>query len=476
MYRNTTRRSGMLGKAAFAGLASVLLFASANPAFAQRAGSDDEEEESPSGVINSERTAEALNEAIELLNMENYAGAQARLAELRLDRLSPYERSRVEQIFFQISYASERYDEARGHLEQAIAAGGLAETEVQSLRYQIAQTFMVEERWREGAQALEEWFRTAVNPNSAAYYLLAVAYYQMEDFGRSLPNAERAISLAENPQESWVQLVLALYIQEERWSDALPLLQRLVAANPGRKSYWMQLSSVHGQLEQYGEALATMQLAYEGGLLDQESEYMRLTDLLIFNDVPYRGGTILEAAIARGDVARSRAAYQKLADAWIGAREYERALEPLETAADMAPDGDLFVRLAEVHMQRENWSGMANALRRAIDKGGLRDGNNAQLLMGVALFQQDRFADARPYFERAARSESRADQANTYIQLIDQQLAENEAEEEAVPAEEEASDEAPADAEAPAEEAPAEDAAPAEAPAEEAPAEAPTTP
>src|SRR5215471_3645498 len=127
-------------------------------------------------------TAKALNTAIEALNMEKYAEAQAAIGTLKLDKLSPYERSKVEQIMFNISYAQEKYDEAQQHLQKSIEAGGLNEQEVSQARYQVAQLYLTREKWKEGAAALEEWFKTAENPNSAAYYLLAVAYYQLEDF------------------------------------------------------------------------------------------------------------------------------------------------------------------------------------------------------------------------------------------------------------------------------------------------------
>ena len=177
-------------------------------------------------------TGKALNEAIELMNMEKYAEAQAKIGTLNLEKLSPYERSKVEQILFNISYAQEKYEEARGHLQKSIDAGGLNEQEISQARYQFAQLYMTEEKWKEGAAALEEWFKTAAMPNSAAYYLLAVAYYQLEDYGRSLPNAQKAIELSDKPQESWLQLLLALYLQKEQFKDAIPLLVRLVEGAP----------------------------------------------------------------------------------------------------------------------------------------------------------------------------------------------------------------------------------------------------
>ena len=77
--------------------------------------------------------------------------------------------------------------------------------------------------------ALEEWFKTAVSPNSQAYYLLAVAYYQQDDTTRALPPAQKAVELMDKPQENWVSLLLALYMEKEQYKDAIPLLERLIA-------------------------------------------------------------------------------------------------------------------------------------------------------------------------------------------------------------------------------------------------------
>ena len=155
-------------------------------------------------------TAKALNVAIEALSKEHYDEAAAAIATLEGSRLSPYERSRLEQIRFNLAFAMGNHDEAGAHLEAAIAAGGLNTQEIEQARYQIAQNYMIERRWQEGAAALERWFASVENPNSAAYYLLGVAYYQMGDRERAVAPAQRAIDLADKPQESWTTLLLAL--------------------------------------------------------------------------------------------------------------------------------------------------------------------------------------------------------------------------------------------------------------------------
>jgi hypothetical protein len=85
------------------------------------------------------RTGKVLNEAIAALNAKNYADARAILGALQLDRLSPYERGKTEQILSNIAYGEQKYVEAREHLQKAIDSGGLSEQEVAQARRQIQQ-------------------------------------------------------------------------------------------------------------------------------------------------------------------------------------------------------------------------------------------------------------------------------------------------------------------------------------------------
>ncbi len=383
----------------------------------------DKEKEGPAAgaATVDEATGKILNEAIELMNMDNLAGAQAKIDTLKLDKLSPYSRSKAEQIMFNISYAQEKYGDARDHLRKAIEAGGLNAQEISDHRFQMAQLFLTEEKWKEGAAALEEWMTTAPNVNSNAYYLLAAAYWQLEDFDRALPPAKKAVELMDRPQESWVGMLSALYLQKEQFRDAIPVLEQLITMAPGKKTYWMQLSSVYGQLEDYPKALGIMQLAYSAGLVTDDSEVRRLADLLLFNEVPYRCAQVLEAGIEKKIVNADDKLYEKLANCWISAQELEKAIPPLQRAAEASGTGDLFVRLGEVQAQREDWAASQAALQRGIDKGQLKDTASAQLWMGIVLYNQKKLSDAKTWFQRASNAEKYRNTARGYLQLIESQ-------------------------------------------------------
>jgi tetratricopeptide (TPR) repeat protein len=188
---------------------------------------------------------------------------------------------------------------------------------------------------------------------------------------------------------------------------------------PKKKGNWIQLSSLYQQIEDFPKALAAMQVAYEGGMLTEDSEYRRLADMLAYNEVPYRCAQVMEKAIADKKVEANSDAYQKLANCWIAAREFDKSLEPLGRAANASKDGDLYVRLAEVNVQREDWAAASSALENALDKGKLKDTPYAQLLMGISLYNQKKPQEARSWFVRAQKSEQRRKTASQFIQRID---------------------------------------------------------
>ena len=125
--------------------ALLLLTAAAVPSYAAK-----EEKKPPAPSIDA-ATGKILTEAIEAINAENYTAATQAVAKLKMDNLSPYERSHVEQILATIDQLQDKFDSARKHLDAAIAAGGLNAEEVSQTQYQIAQLWLAEEKWAQGA-------------------------------------------------------------------------------------------------------------------------------------------------------------------------------------------------------------------------------------------------------------------------------------------------------------------------------------
>ena len=102
----------------------------------------------------------------------------------------------------------------------------------------------------------------------------------------------------------------------------------------------------------------------------------------------------------------------------IAAAELDRSIAPLTQAAELSSTGDLFVRLGEVHVQREDWPAAIAAVQHGVDKGQLKDAASAQLMLGIAHYRQNEYDDAVPFLQRARQSDKHRQMAESYLQVI----------------------------------------------------------
>jgi tetratricopeptide (TPR) repeat protein len=374
------------------------------------------------GSIMDPNVGRHLKAAVAELQEQHYAQAEAELGELNMDHLSPYERSRAEQLFAVAEQLLGHYEGAREHLKQAIASGGLNDQEVSTARFQLARLYMAENQWKEGAAALEEWFKTAQNPNSAAYHLLAVAYYQMGNHSAALVPAQKAVDLGgARPQPSWLQLLLAIQLDLKQYKPAIGTVKRLIEQDPSNKSYWLQLAGLESTVGDSSGAAVAIELPYRAGWFSGEENALRLTQFLIQAGIPYRAGETLAQAMQRGEVKSDLQNINLLSNCWLASKEYEKAIKPMRRAADLSPTGENYLRLAQVYVQREDWPNATDTLRLAIDRGNLKNTGDALLLMGIASYNQKQPALARTWFEKAKAYSTSRSHAEGWLIHIDQE-------------------------------------------------------
>jgi tetratricopeptide (TPR) repeat protein len=276
------------------------------------------------------------------------------------------------------------------------------------------------ENYRGAIEILDGFIENQAAPVPEAFYLLGVAHYKLGDYAKALPAAERAATLARDAPESWIELVAALLKQRGDHRAAVPWLERLVEVAPGDKIHWLELSLAYENTDDYERSLATMQLAHSAALLDEDADFRRLCDLLVHQGLPLQGAEVLERALADRVVRADEPAYTKLGTAWFMAGELNKAVFPLENASRIASTGDAYVRLAVVHVAREDWSAAVAALHAGMGRGSLTDEAQAQMLMGVALFRQRQFDEAKTWFEQAIDAPAHRPMAEEYLRAIEE--------------------------------------------------------
>jgi tetratricopeptide (TPR) repeat protein len=366
---------------------------------------------------------ERLDRALKALAEEKYDDCLKALDELKdNERLNDHEAALMWQTYGYVYSSREEWEPAIEAFEQCLAANGLPEQAELNTRYNLAQLYMMQEHYDKAIPMLLSWFERVDNPAPSAYYALAVAYVQTGERDKAVLYAKQAVAKSDAPKEPWLQLLLGFHLEDKAYPEAAALLEQLVSRFP-KKLYWVQLSAVYSAMDQGQKALATLEIAYLQDLLTEEGELVQLAQLYFFNELPYEAAQVLHQGIDGGAIKGDAEAWELLANSWIYAKERDRAVAPLENAAKLSPQGDLYVRLASVRLEQEEWAQAVVALNRALAKGNLNDPATTNLLLGIASAGAQQWETAARALETAKKFEKTERAATAWLARLEHEKA-----------------------------------------------------
>jgi tetratricopeptide (TPR) repeat protein len=345
------------------------------------------------------------------------------LGRLNPKRLNPYERAQVYRVQGYNAFGKQDVPTAVRLLHQAIDENILPKQDVSDILFQIAQMQMSKEDFEGAIASLKVWFAQEEKPGAAAYFMLAIAYYQLKDLDSALVPAKKAIEIAENPQQGWLQLLLAIYLTKEDYALATPVLVELLERYPDvGKAYWVQLATLYGVQKDIPRALAVLQLAHRKKLLDEDTNVRKLASLLQSEDIPFRSVKVIEQGFAQKVLKEDETAYELLGNSWILAREADKAEPALKKASDLSPKGLICMRLGQVQLLKESYDDATASFKCALAKGGLDDPGQVELLLGITRYNAGKPVEAKTWFEKSRRSEKARQTADAWLKHIDEEL------------------------------------------------------
>lgn len=333
---------------------------------------------------------------------------------------SPYEKALAQQTSALIYYQQQKIDQAIKRFKLAIDSHALPLSAEQQTRYNLAQLYLSEQQYGASIKTLKQWFKLSKKTTGQAYLLLASAYAANHQYLKAIKPAQSAIESFTEPAESHYRFLLGLYFETENYPQAITLLEKLILKFPNNKEYWLQLASLYSQKNQEQDSLAVTEMAYQRQLLNRNEEVVRLSQLLLHLQNPHKAAQILEREMNAGNVEPSLKNHELLASAWFNAREYQKALPPLQSAAEQSSGGQIHFRLAQAQFELERYQGAIQNLKLAQKKGSLNQPGAAYLLDGIAHYQLDMPELAGRAFEKALQFDATHDQANRWIKYLKQ--------------------------------------------------------
>ncbi len=405
-------------------LVALILGLSASPVAAQQQSGESEESQQETrrtGSI-SEKVYRKLAEAQELADAENYAAAKAVLDEVKANpTLSPYETAQLYNFYGFVYYAQDRFQDSIRAYETVIRQPDIPPGLRDQTLYTLAQLHFTTENWTKAIDLVKQWMAAAENPGPEPYILLGSAYYQTENYQAMVEPIRKAMEIARardiDVKEQWWLLLRVAYYELDDYDEVKDILEVLVVNWP-KKEYWTQLSAMYGELDNERGQLAAYLAAYDQGLLVRSNELVQMSQLLLQADVPYKAARVLEKGLEDGVVEKSSDNYRLLAQSWQLAAEDKKAIPALKTAAGLSSDGDLDHRLAQSYLNLSQYDSCIDAARDALRKGGLRRVDSANIVLGMCLFELDRYEEAKKAFRTAAKDDRSKTTANQWLQFI----------------------------------------------------------
>jgi len=363
---------------------------------------------------------ERLAEAQELAEAKDYVGAQAILDDMigetsKKKALNSYELANVYNTYAFLRYANEDYKGSLNYYQLVIEQPDIPLALEINTRYTVAQLYFVQEDWKNGVDALNVWLDMTDKPNSNAFVLLANGYYQLKDYDESLRNINIAMDMEKAagkiPKEQWYALAQFLYYDKGDIDNALEIVRTLILYYP-KKQYWVQAAQIYTEKQDDERALAMLIATHEQGLLDRSGELVNLAYYYLNAEAPYPAAKVMVEGLDGEIIEPTSKNYELTGNAWRQAQEVPKSLPMLEIAASKAESGDLFTRLGSVYLDLDQNQKAADAIRKGLDRGGVKRPDQARLALGMALFNLGEFNAARRAFREAAKD----NRAKTYAQ------------------------------------------------------------
>ena len=333
--------------------------------------------------------------------------------------------------------------------------------------YTVAQLYLSEENYNMGIDYLRRWFKMTDEPTSQAYVLLAQAYYLQEQYQKSYNVMMAAKDLSDRTgsrfRENWYSILLATMGELGQRKEQIPYYEEVLEYYP-KKRYFVNLAGLYNELDRARDYTSLLKTAYQKELLDKAAEFQSLSQMLLAAGNPYWAAEVIltglssvagiqvvdqECALGKvldedGDLVVGRdgipieemvcddimgPAFVRpgsetaldpeakpfleedernltiLAESLRAAQERKEAIRIFEKLAKLTEDGEAFIAIGNLYYLENDIDSAIVAINKGLERGKLKNPGFAQLTLGQALFELQRFDEAKEVFTEASESE-----------------------------------------------------------------------
>jgi len=249
---------------------------------------------------------------------------------------------------------------------------------------------------------MKKWQQAGGQPDRTQKWQLAVLYQRVDDFKTALRYAEEVKrDDGSNYKQEVYDLLIFLYNQVDDKAKLAAVLEEVLVRNPTERKYWDAIAGNYFAADEERKAFEVQKAMYLAGMLTKEDEIMRVVNFYNRFNAPYHAAQILEKEMNAGRINKSLDRLELLANLYQVAREHEKAIPVIRQAANAGGGGAMYERLGRSYADLQKWEEAEEALRTALEMGGVKDRGNAHVMIGQSRYERGDRSGARAEFRNA---------------------------------------------------------------------------
>ncbi|MBF8292301.1 MAG: hypothetical protein HW392_1128 [Steroidobacteraceae bacterium] len=356
-------------------------------------------------------TADRVKAAQEAGNKGNFSEAIRVLKEAKVKGplpLSPQEEQAINEYLIYAASSAKDYKLVLQTIDERLATGRVTGADlVRKLRLK-ARTLYSTGDYRGAVPAYNKLIETQGSATADDLIQLGNAQLALRDYRAAIPTLEKAVVAAQKagvPAATVGKLLEGLnssYHETKNEAKRVETLHRLMAVSP-KASVFKQLANVY-EVESKKDPVVMVNIYRLGssrGLLSAD-HYAKYAEVALDLASPGEAVAMLEKGMTGGAIKKDDRNNRLLADAKSQVVRLKGGLAQLERETMATKNGESEAKLAIAYFTLKNYAKAVEAGKRGIDEGKLRRADDLNMLLGIALMEGKKPAEARNAFKAAA--------------------------------------------------------------------------
>ena len=365
-----------------------------------------------------------LGEAQKARDAKNWEEVLVKVAEAEA---VPVEKSEYDKYWMNefkgIAHANlQKFPEAIAELDAGLNSPCMAE-DAKPLRSKVL--LQLAYQGKDYAKAVE-YGKLAVKLNPSEPEMinwLANSYFQLDDNQNARVTMADYISKMEAgskpPDEQSYRILQTACLRLKDDACVVEQIEKLVAHYP-KPVYWQDLiNSLLRTSKSDNELLNILRLADGAGAMDEASYYTEMAQLAMAQGLPGEAQSIIEKGMKNGALDKAQRekdhAGRILADAKQAVTLDKSTLEKQDALARAKPTGDADTKLGSAYLSYGLNDKAVEALQRGIGKGGVKNPDEAGLLLGMAYLRMNNKEEAIKAFQSVKQNPTMARIAKLWV-------------------------------------------------------------